>query len=79
MPATSFPPIMNAGFITAAAPFFAVLEGLAELPGAIPPVEVAARSRVWPTLGREAVGFTSQPFGVVAGQAIGLRLDADDE
>ena len=72
--ATSLPPIiMLAGFIVAAPPFFADVVG----GGApIPPVEVAARSRVSPRLGSARVGLTIQPFGVVAGHAIGERLDA---
>ena len=73
--ATSLPPIiMLAGFIAAAAPFFADAVGGGPLP--IPPVEVAARSRVSPRLGSAMVGLTIQPFGVVAGHAIGDRLDA---
>ena len=72
--ATSLPPIiMLAGFIAAAAPFLA--DAVGDGPP-IPPVEVAARSRVSPRLGSATVGLTIQPFGVVAGHAIGERLDA---
>ena len=78
IPTTWFPPIMNDGFTAAAAPFFAVEVGLAP-PVWMPPVDVAALFRVSPRLGREAVGSTSQPFSVVAGQAIGFRLDAEGE
>ena len=72
--ATSLPPIiMLAGLIAAAAPFF--VDEVGEGPP-IPPVEVADRSRVSPRLGSAMVGLTIQPFGVVAGHAIGERLEA---
>lgn len=80
IPTTWFPPIINAGFTATAAPFLAVELGFAPLPPAVrPPVEVAAGSSVSPRLGKDAVGFTIQPIGVVAGHAIGFRLLAEAE
>ncbi len=79
IPTTWFPPIINAGFTATAAPFLAVELGFAPLAVVSPPVDVAAGSSVSPRLGREAVGLTIQPIGVVAGHAIGFRLLAEAE
>lgn len=74
IPATSLPPEMVPPPVGEAVAFVAppVVEGV------VAPEEVAALSRVCPTLGSRALPFTIQPPGVDVGQAGGVIL-ADAE